>query len=210
MKKILFSVLMLALFVVPSYALENILDTTMEVDLKVGVGLNSALESKEAGQSSFDEKSDVDMPFAVAADFYYYNPEFKYIALGLGVSNLFNSKIDKTEDGKIGFTNLYLAVKAKYDLKEYSSIFDNIYLLINGGYGLVSLEPKESYNVDNGFYGAAGLGTEIKGHFIIEVLYAVNYAKIRDITTEAVSAYDADIDLMYTKIMLNIGYKFSF
>lgn len=198
MKKILFAVLMAVSLVVPAFAVNDILDTTMDLDLKIGVGLGSTLEAKDA---DFKDKNDVNMPFAVAADFYYYNPEFQYIALGLGVSNLFSSKIENSDpETKIGFTNVYLAVKAKYDLKDYSSFVDNVYLLLNGGYGMVSVDP-DDVTVDNGFYWAAGLGTEIKKHFIVEVLYAVNYAKVRE---------DLDVDLMYTKIMLNLGYKFSF
>jgi hypothetical protein len=200
-KKILFAVLMAALFVIPAYAFDDILDTTMDLDLKIGVGLGSTLEEEE--ESFGKVKNDVNMPFAIAADFYYYNPDFQYIALGLGVSNLFSSKIDNKDsdvDTKIGFTNVYLAVKAKYDMKDYSSFVDNIYLLLNGGYGMVSMDP-DDMTVDNGFYWAAGLGTEIKKHFILEVLYAVNYAKVRD---------GLDVDLMYSKIMLNVGYKFSF
>lgn len=200
MKKILFAVLMAVSFVVPAFAVNDILDTTMDLDLKIGVGLGSSLEEED---SLGKVKNDVNMPFAIAADFYYYNPEFQYIALGLGVSNLFSSKIDNKDadvDTKIGFTNVYLAVKAKYDLKDYSSFVDNVYLLLNGGYGMVSMEP-DDMTVDNGFYWAAGLGTEIKKNFIFEILYAVNYAKIRD---------GEDADLTYSKVMLNVGYKFSF
>lgn len=200
MKKFLFAVLMAVSFVVPAFAVNDILDTTMDLDLKIGVGLGSSLEEKD---SDLKDKNDVNMPFAIAADFYYYNPEFQYIALGLGVSNLFSSKIDNKDadvDTKIGFTNVYLAVKAKYDLKDYSSFVDNVYLLLNGGYGMVSMDP-DDMTVDNGFYWAAGLGTEIKKNFIFEILYAVNYAKIRD---------GEDADLTYSKVMLNVGYKFSF
>lgn len=198
MKKILFAVLMAASFVIPAYAFDDILDTTMDLDLKIGVGLGSSLESENFVDK---EKNDVSMPFAIAADFYYYNPEFQYVALGFGVSNLFSSKIENSDpETKIGFTNVYLAVKAKYDLKEYTSLVDNVYLLLNGGYGLVSMDPDDK-TVDNGFYWAAGLGTEIKKNFIFEILYAVNYAKIRD---------GEDVDLTYSKVMLNVGYKFSF
>jgi len=197
-KKILFAVLMAASFVIPAYAFDDILDTTMDLDLKIGVGLGSSLESENFVDK---EKNDVSMPFAIAADFYYYNPEFQYVALGFGVSNLFSSKIENSDpETKIGFTNVYLAVKAKYDLKEYTSLVDNVYLLLNGGYGLVSMDPDDK-TVDNGFYWAAGLGTEIKKNFIFEILYAVNYAKIRD---------GEDVDLTYSKVMLNVGYKFSF
>lgn len=199
MKKILFAVFMLALFIAPSFAVSDVLDTTYDIDLKVGVGISPTLEEKD---SSSKVKEDVEMPFAVAADFYYYNPNFQYIALGVGVSQLFNSKVQDTlPETKIGFTNIYLAVKAKYDLKDYSSFFDSIYLLINGGIGIVDVDTETKPTVDNGFYWAAGLGTEIYRHFILEVLYATNYAKVRD---------GLDIDFMYTKVMVNIGYKFSF
>ena len=46
MKKILFAVLMAVSFVVPAFAVNDILDTTMDLDLKVGVGLGSSLEAK--------------------------------------------------------------------------------------------------------------------------------------------------------------------
>ena len=190
MKKSILSVLLMFALVVPVLASQA---GGMEVVGKIGANLNLSLKAESGGNS---ETYDTDMSVMLAAEgFYCISPA---VALGLGVSNNFDTKIKDTPiDAKIGFTNVYFALKPKIALE--SDFFDSIYFLAQAGYGFARIT--EVKDVENGMYWGVGAGTEMQS-FIFEVLYSCNYSKFQTSPTDK-------SDGTFSTIALNVGYKFA-
>lgn len=193
MKKSLLAVLMMFALVLPVLASES---GDMEVVGKLGLNLAPTVKLEAAGQS---ETEDANAAFALGADFFYnVNPS---VALGLGITNVFNSEIKETDGAKIGFTNIYFAVKPKIALE--SEIFNSLYFLGQVGYGMTRISDADGIdNIENGLYWGIGIGTEIQS-FIVEVLYSVNSLKFDGFGSPE------KIDGTYSTIALNVGYKFA-
>jgi len=110
-----------------------------------------------------------------------------------------NTKYDKHFDEKIGFTNLYAAIKYKFEIND-SNCF--VYPLFQIGFGMPGWEASGSfgdYEIDSGFYWGIGVGTEIS-NIIIDFIYGCNYA------TRKVNGHSDDFS--YTAFRINVGYKF--
>ena len=114
-------------------------------------------------------------------------------------------------EDKISYTNIYL--QAKYNFVLNNDIFNNIYPIVQLGYGIFSFDVDTKYYVpgtkiegENGLYWAIGVGTTIKENFIVELLYSFDYGK-----TKAKGGYSLypEIDTTYKILKLNIGYKFN-
>ena len=202
MKKLLAVVLLAVAMVAPAFAAEK---GSMEIAGKLGYLINPEITVEAMGESmSFDFKG----TFSLEADFFYYVDS--KIAVGLGLEYVFPSEIDSSMfssympgfDTKCGNTNIF--VQGKYDFALEDSAINNIYPLVQLGYGIINLS--DDFNdffddVTNGLYWAIGLGTTIKENFIVELLYAFNYGTLK---AEGVSA-----DATYKTLKLKVGYKFS-
>ena len=190
MKKGLLALLLAVALVAPVFAADQ---GAMELDIKAGFNLMS-----NAKIDDFDYDESVDPAFTAGVDFFYY--VMPQLAIGAGVQYVFNSKMDKTDGIKAGWTNLYAQAKYVFDLGD--DLFNNIYPLIQIGYGILRTDP-DALEDSNGIYWGIGAGTTIKENFLVELLYSNNNATIKD-----GPGYSAD--LKYSTLQLKVGYKFAF
>ncbi len=200
MRKGLLALLLAAAMVAPVFAAEK---GSMEINGKIGYLINPELKVEAMGQS---ESVDFKGTFSLEADFFYYVA--KEIAVGAGLEYVFPSEIDESFipselDSKCGNTNIF--VQAKYDIATENDIFNNVYPLVQLGYGIINLsdDMSKGFDVKNGLYWAIGLGTTIKENFIVELLYAFNYGTV-DMKGEV-----SGIDATYKTLKLKVGYKFA-
>ena len=204
MKKSLFAVLLAVVLVSPVFATDK---GTMQLDVKAGMPVNQELKVKG---DNININYDLDTTFSLGADFFYYIDS--NIAVGAGIDHIFETKI-KYDGGvsandKVGFTNVYL--QAKYDFVLNNDIVNNIYPVVQVGYGMASYDFDSrfyscSFEEENGLYWAIGIGTTIKEHLIIELIYSFDYGKI----TMKDPYFENVMDTTYTMIKLNVGFKFS-
>ena len=145
----------------------------------------------------YDVKEDIDPAFTAGVDFFYYvMPE---LAIGAGVSYVFNADI-KDAPVKAGYTNLY--AQAKYVFETGNDIFNNVYPLVQLGYGMMRLDPEDGIDTENGLYWGIGAGTTINKCVVLELLYSKDNSKFK---VEGFS-----LDVKYSTIQLKVGYKFAF
>lgn len=192
MKKGLLAVLMAAALVVPAFATEK---GSMELDIKAGVNLMSKVDVDK-----MDDTNDVDPAFSATADFFYY--VMPQLAVGAGVSYVFNAKIKDAGGAKVGFTNLY--AQAKYVFDTGNDIFNNIYPLIQIGYGITNLDTDEMDVDSNGLYWGIGVGTTIKENFVFELLYSMTNSTFKE-----KGGYGKTSDVKYSTLQMKVGYKFA-
>ena len=195
MKKGLLALLLAVALVAPVFAAD---EGAMELDVKAGFNLMSTADF-EYHYGTWD--TDVDPAFTAGVDFFYY--VMPQLAIGAGIQYVFNSKMDKSKEVKIGWTNLY--AQAKYVFETGNDIFNNIYPLVQIGYGILRVDPEEWIDVDsNGLYWGIGIGTTIKENFLVELLYSNNNAAMK----EKGASYAPDVK--YKTVQLKFGYKFTF
>ena len=192
MKKGLLALLLAVALVAPVFAADQ---GAMELDIKAGFNLMSNVKIDDW---NYDES--VDPAFTAGIDFFYY--VIPQLAIGAGVSYVFNSKIDDSGPGdpKIGWTNLYAQAKYVFDLGD--DLFNNIYPLVQVGYGILRLDPDDIDIDSNGLYWGIGVGTTIKECVVLELLYSNSNATVKDAPFTS--------DLKYSTLQLKVGYKFSF
>ena len=192
MKKGLLALLLAVALAAPVFAADQ---GAMELDIKAGFNLMSNVKIDDW---NYDES--VDPAFTAGIDFFYY--VIPQLAIGAGVSYVFNSKIDDSGPGdpKIGWTNLYAQAKYVFDLGD--DLFNNIYPLVQVGYGILRLDPDDIDIDSNGLYWGIGVGTTIKECVVLELLYSNANA------TLGKSPHTSD--LKYKTVQLKVGYKFAF
>ena len=195
MKKGLLAVLLavaLVLPVVPAFAAE---EGQMDLDIKAGLTLMPKVDQE-------NESGDVESAFLAEVDFFYYvMPE---LAIGAGINNIFNAKLKDDKSGsKVGFTNLY--IQGKYVFDTGNDIFNNVYPLIQIGYGIMSVDS-DFVDVDsNGLTWGIGVGTTIKENFMFELVYFQNKGTIKFKNWGAATS-----DVTYSALAVKVGYKFNF
>ena len=188
MKKLLVSMLLAVALVAPVFAADQ---GAMELDIKAGFNVmgNGDVDGHDA---------DVDPAFTAGVDFFYY--VMPQLAIGAGVQYVFNSEIDKSDGLKIGWTNIY--AQAKYVFETGNDVFNNIYPLVQLGYGILRTDADEDVVDSNGLYWGIGVGTTIKENFLVELLYSNNNA--------AFKGFPSTHDFKYSALQLKVGYKFTF
>ncbi len=207
MKKALLAVLLAVSFVVPVFATDK---GTMQLDVKAGMPVSQELKVK--GDNT-NINYDLDTTFSLGADFFYYIDS--NIAVGAGIDHIFKTKIkyggSYGPNDKVGITNIYL--QAKYDFVLDNNIVNNIYPVIQAGYGIANYDfdyatypPNTNIEIENGLYWAIGIGTTIKEHLIIELIYSFDYGKTK---VHMPPFVNSKADTTYTSIKLNAGFKFS-
>ena len=199
MKKGLLALLLVAAMVAPAFAAEK---GSMEIDGKLGILFSPTMKIEAGGIS---ESSDMDTTFSLGADFFYYVAN--EIAVGAGLEYAFESEVNSFM--KYGATNLF--IQAKYDIDMQNDVFNNIYPIVQLGYGIntISGDAADFIDFKNGLYWGIGLGTTIKENFIVELLYSFNYGKdeIDPSVIEPGSPRSADLTVKTFK--LKVGYKFA-
>lgn len=190
MKKSLMAMLLAVVLVAPVFAADK---GAMDLDVKVGFNFMSKVDVDK-----FPDTNGVDPAFTATLDFFYYvMPE---LALGAGAEYIFNSEVKDTNGAKIGFANLYAQAKYVFDLRD--DLFNNIYPLLQIGYGIVNLDTDELDVDSNGIYWGVGAGTTIKENFIFEILYSNNNMTFKK--------GPGTSDVKYSTLQLKVGYKFNF
>ena len=193
MKKLLVSMLLAVALVAPVFAADQ---GAMELDVKAGFNIMSNVNTDWDGAYTEDES--IDPAFTAGVDFFYY--VMPQLAIGAGIQYIFNSKIKDTEI-KVGWTNLY--AQAKYVFETGNDIFNNVYPLVQIGYGIFNIDWDYGDADSNGLYWGIGAGTTIKENFVFEILYSKNSANIK-----TVYGWKGDVD--YSTLQLKVGYKFTF
>ena len=153
MKKLLSVVLLAVALVVPAFAAEK---GSMEIDGKLGVLFSPTFKMEAAGES---KSGDFKTTFSLGADFFYYVET--NIAIGAGLEYVVPSEADDSDGAlKYGTTNLF--VQAKYDFVIENDVFNNIYPIVQLGYGINSISGDYADMVDmkNGLYWGIGVGPE--------------------------------------------------
>ena len=193
MKKIIFSILLLAICVLPVSAKMN-----MDFIAKTGIIASPYLDmDRNISIPEIDFNSrilDVDLGFTLGGEFFVY--PWQNIGLGLGCFHLFKTDIENTAQ-KISATNFYLAGKPKLVLENKE--IDSVYIIGQLGYSNADIKLIDASGL-SGLYMGAGVGIEAKW-LIVEVLYTYYNWLIPDNDF-------AGHGSMYT-IHLNIGYKYS-
>ena len=197
MKKIILTVILLALFIAPTFASEA---GDMEILGKVGYTLDTNVKLFYGGGDSGSTQKN----FTLGTDFYFYvNSQ---VAMGFGVNHIFDSKAEYGYDDKYGFTNVYLSVRPKMDLD--SDILESIYFIAQAGYGFFRFDNDDSQedlpapSTNNGLYWGIGVGVEIVYDFFLEFMHSFNYG--------SVISEGSTYDVTYSAFSINAGYKFRF
>jgi len=196
MKKGLLAVLLALAIVAPVFAAEK---GSMEIDGKLGVLFSPTMKMEADGES---ESGDFKTTFSLGADFFYYVET--NIAIGAGLEYVVPSEADDSDGAlKYGTTNLF--VQAKYDFVIENDVFNNIYPLVQLGYGINSIsgDLADAVDMKNGLYWGIGVGTTIKENFIFELMYAFNYGEVDP------KGAPFTVDTTYKAFKLKVGYKFA-
>ena len=188
MKKGLLALLLAVALVAPVFAADQ---GAMELDIKAGFNLMSNVDI-----DGYD--SDVDPAFTAGVDFFYY--VMPQLAIGAGVSYIFNSDVKDTPV-KAGWTNLY--AQAKYVFETGNDIFNNVYPLVQLGYGMLRIDPDDGVDPESGLYWGIGAGTTINKCVVLELLYSNTNGKLKP-------GGPVSVDIKYSTLQLKVGYKFSF
>lgn len=209
MKKSLLAVLLAVVLVTPVFAnmgQESKFDVVGKLGAVISPSFDSTFRPYNSPYAGYANSS-----FAIALEGYYKFDE--KLAVGLGISHMFQSELSTTFDSdfvnygeaKLGFTNIYVSLKP--------SLSENIYAIGQIGYGISSgsfykdaNQGDQTLKVDGGgLYFGLGAGVEYKS-FLFEVLYSINTATFK----EAYMYSDGtDSAFKYSAVTLNVGYKFS-
>ena len=193
MKKGLLALLLAVALVAPVFAAD---EGTMELDIKAGFNLMSSV-NVDSPVPGYDVEEDVDPAFTAGVDFFYH--VMPQLAIGAGIQYVFNSEV-KNSDFKAGWTNLYAQAKYVFDLGD--DLFNNIYPLVQVGFGMLRIDPDDGIDTESGLYWGIGAGTTIKECVVFELLYSQNKADVKQ--------WGYTADGKYTTLQLKVGYKFSF
>ncbi len=200
MKKIIFSVLLLAICVLPATARMNmdfIIKGGMLASPYLNLDKNITIKDTYKGEERtllHNNILDVDLGFTLGGEVFVY--PWENIGLGLGVMHLFKTDIENTAQ-KISATNIYAAAKPKLVLENKE--IDSVYLIGQLGLSNADIKLIDASGL-SGLYLAGGVGIEAKW-LIVEVLYSY-YNWI--IPSNDFASHGS----MYS-LQLNIGYKYS-
>lgn len=216
MRKILFLSLTMLLAISPVFAQDSDISEKRdlsEVVLKFGVAPAGQINTKDklTGGSivSFDGAQAADNVGLYLSGEYYIYP-WSFFGIGAGVNYQFERHIKHF--GDMSAANLYLSIKPKISVgKTVTGKKEYVYLLLQGGYGLLNSDYKVKFNdieipasTESGLYYAGGVGFEWS-NIIFELLFCVNESKIK-----GKDGYTGTMDATYTTTNLNIGYRFGF
>jgi opacity protein-like surface antigen len=191
MKKMLVVVLLAVALVAPVFAADQ---GAKELDVKAGFTFMAKGDIDMLGDS------DINSAFLIGVDFFYYvKPE---LAIGGGITNIFNAKIqDAPDKPKIGFTNIY--AQAKYVIDTQDDVFNNFYPLLQIGYGIINVDCDYVEVDSNGICWGIGIGTTIKENVQLELMYLKNNGTLKASGTSYTS------DATYSALAIKLGYKFA-
>lgn len=200
MKKIIFSILLLAVCVLPATARMN-MDFIVKGGILASPYLN--LDKNITITDTYDGEErvllhnnilDVDLGYTLGGEIFVY--PWESIGLGIGGFHLFKTDIENTAQ-KISATNFYVAAKPKLVLENKE--IDSVYLIGQLGYSNADIKLIDASGL-SGLYLAGGVGIEANW-LIVEVLYSYYNWIIPDNDF-------ASHGSMYS-LQLNLGFKYS-
>jgi hypothetical protein len=208
MKKLAVVMLLAVVFCLPVVSVFAGERTNLELIPKVGWLFNPETKVTNGKESLATYK---DSTFSAGADMFFDLQNNMFVGFGFMWGN--NHRFTDRNKNKIGFTNIYAALKYKFLVNgnEQSPIY--LYPLINLGIAAPGWEAEfkngiENYEITAGFYWGVGLGIEVH-NVILEVLYACDYAKEKYDARSFGRSIPKDDDITYTAFRINIGYKFN-
>ena len=190
MKKLAAVLFLAVALVVPALAEKP----NMELIPKIGYLFSPEITNDD--WSSSDESA-----ISMGADFFISVQDNLFVGAGLMWGQ--NTKYHKHIDEKIGFTNIYAAVKYKFVVNGSEDNPFCIYPLAQLGLAAPGWDydgPIVDYEISEGLYWGLGAGVEI-ANIVAEFIYGCNYA-----TRKGDGVKDADFS--YTAFRINVGYKF--
>ena len=200
MKKIIFSILLLAICALPATARMNMdfivkggLLMSPYLNLDKNITITDTYEGKER-VLLHNNILDVDLGYTLGGEVFIY--PWENIGLGIGGFHLFKTDIENTAH-KISATNIYAAAKPKLVLENKE--IDSVYLIGQLGYSNADIKLIDASGL-SGIYLAGGIGIEAKW-LIVEVLYSYYNWIIPDNDF-------ASHGSMYS-LQLNLGFKYS-
>lgn len=197
MKKSLLGLLLAIALVLPATVVFADEETNLELVPKVGYLFTPEVTSK--GDSISNEST-----FSLGADLFFDMENNLFLGCGLVWGN--THKIG-TNDNKMGFMDIYAALKYKFLMNANEEAPIYLYPLVNLGIGVPSWEVS-TFNVSNyeltpSFYWGLGAGVEIC-NIIVEAIYGCNYSTQKyDSSTGSHSE-----NFTYTAFRINVGYRF--
>lgn len=200
MKKSLLGLLLavaLVLPVVPAFAND---DSNLELIPKVGWLFTPEATFKHGSDK---ESTSKDSTFSVGADLFFDMENNLFLGFGLVWGNM--NKFASNADNKMGFMNIYAALKYKVLVNGNEEVPVYLYPLVNLGIGVPSYEISPSpadYEMTPGFYWGVGAGVEFF-NIILEAIYGCNYA-----TEKFRNPNNIENDITYTAFRINVGYRF--
>ncbi len=194
MKKIFAALFLTVALVMPVFAAD---DTSLELIPKIGYLFSPEATSKVNGNTISDSS---DSAISIGAELLFDMQNNFFLGAGLIWGQ--NHKIDSDSDNKIGFTNLYAALKYKFLVNGSEDDPFYLYPLLHLGIGLPGWEYSgyiRNFEIEGGFYWGIGVGGEIK-NIVVELIYGCNYATQKGDNVK-------NTDLSYTAFRINVGYK---
>ena len=196
MKKI-FAILFLAIALVSPALAE---DMNLELIPKIGYLFSPEVTQKIDTTNSHSKDSTI----SIGADLFFDMQNNLFLGFGLMWGQ--NHKFNSASNNKIGFTNIYGALKYKFLLNASQDEPLFLYPLIQLGFGIPGWEYngyQKDYIIEGRVYWGIGIGGEYK-NIILEFLYGCNYAAEKYV----LSNRNIENDLSYTAFRITAGYKF--
>lgn len=166
-------------------------------DLNVKVGMDPV----GWGHLDYDKGSDKDgnSDFSGSAAVEYLYPVVgNMLKVGGGVEYLLPREIDVKGDPKVSFLPVYASIQVN-PLQKYAP---EVFVKGNVGYAfLIDLDLKNAKEEEGGLYFAFGTGYEFDFGLILEATYSFYYGSWE-------SKPSNDVDFSYSKLGINVGYKF--
>ena len=207
MKKLAVVMLLAVLFCLPVVSVFAGERTNLELIPKVGWIFNPDVKVTNGKESVNQYK---DSTVSAGADLFFDLKNNMFVGFGFMWGN--NHRFTDRNKNKIGFTNIYAALKYKILVNgdEQAPIY--LYPLINLGIACPSWDAEftnvHNYEMTAGFYWGVGLGVEFC-NIILEAIYGCDYAREKyDMRTYG-GTVSKDDDITYTAFRINIGYKFN-
>ena len=154
-------------------------------DFKIEIGNQSQSESTKFG-------------FNLSAEYLY--PVHDIVRVGGGLEYLFDREVNNSDGrGKVSMMPVYATVLVN-PIEQVKELYFKGNLGFNAVYNVKT--DGEEADVDGGFYWALGAGYELENGLLFEVMYGVYYASMEE------KDYGVEADYTYSKLGINIGYKF--
>ena len=175
-------------------------DMNLELIPKIGYLFSPEVTQKIETTNSHSKDSAI----SIGAELFFDMQNNLFLGFGLMWGQ--HHKFHSVSNNKIGFTNLYGALKYKFSINNSQNELLFIYPLIQLGFGIPGWEFNgyyKDYTMEGRVFWGIGVGGEYK-NVILEFIYGCNYAAEKYV----LAGRDIENDFTYTAFRINAGYKF--